>query len=226
MIPERIDHIEQGLTRLPEQFRDKPNIEGLLKSWLTSVQTTEDRLFSLLNFRSVDTAIGVQLDNIGRLVGARRDGNSDERFRDRIILQILINNSEGNPKDLLEILSFATNGSIVKYYAHFPIEGNVYTNGSRNIPQLSSTLTSCAPVSHGQIHIYFDPQEDCLIPSELQDPSGILIDNDGNEIVDREGNNILVGGLGDNINQNRFRGVLAELGATSLSGIPCEISHR
>lgn len=226
MIPLRIDHVEQGLSRLPEQFKDKPNIEGILTSWLTSVQVTEDRLFDLLNFRSIDTAIGVQLDYIGKIVGCERDGSSDSEYRDRIRLQILINTSEGTPNDILEITSLTTNGNVVKYFPHYPLGGNVYTNGDRIPFGFATTLTDCAPVSHGNIHVYVDSNEDALIPSELVKSSGILIDNNGNEIVDNNGNNILVGGLGTSVNENSWRGLLAELdGSITPTGIPCEIVH-
>lgn len=223
MIPLIKDHEQQAYGRLLEQFKDKPNVMALLKGWMKGVQTTEDSLFDLLNNRSIQTAIGVQLDNIGKLVGAKRKGRSDESYREFIQLQILINNSEGTPNDILEILSLITNAGIVKSFPHYPVGGSLYTNGDRIPSSLASTLTKAAPISHGEIHIYHDPNNDCLIPVEAVRTTGILVDNDGNEIVDNNGNNIIVGGLGAEVSQNAWRGVLAESdGSVTEVGIPCE----
>jgi len=224
MIPLIKDHEQQAYDRLLEQFKDKPNVMALLKGWMKGVQTTEDSLFDLLNNRSIQTAIGVQLDNIGKLVGAKRKGRSDESYREFIQLQILINNSEGTPSDILEILSLITNADIVKSFPHYPVGGNLYTNGDTIPSNLASTLTQAAPISHGEIHIYHDPDNNAWIPSELTRTTGILVDNNGNEIVDNNGNNIIVGGLVAEVSDNSWRGVLPELdGSVTEYGVPCEV---
>lgn len=223
MIPVVKNHEDQAFSRLLEQFKDKPNIEALLKGWMKGVQTTEDSLFDLLNNRSIQTAFGIQLDYIGKIVGAKRGGRSDESYREYIQLQILINTSEGTPDDILEILALITNASIVKSFPHYPVGGSLYTNGDTIPSTLASTLTKAAPISHGEIHIYHDPDNDCLIPVEAVRTLGILVDNNGDEIVDNNGNNIVVGGLGAEISQNTWRGVLAESdGSVTQTGIPCE----
>ena len=94
MIPVVKNHEDQAFNRLLEQFKDKPNIEALLKGWMKGVQTTEESLLDLLNNRSILTAFGVQLDYIGKIVGIKRGGRSDESYREAIQLQILITTSE------------------------------------------------------------------------------------------------------------------------------------
>ena len=224
MIPVIKNHEEQALDRLLEQFKDKPNVEALIKGWMKGVQTTEDSLFDLLENRSIQTAYGIQLDYIGKIVGAKRGGRSDESYREYIQLQILINTSEGTPNDILEILSLITNATIVKSFPHYPVGGNLYTNGDTIPSTLASTLTKAAPIAHGDIHIYHDPDDDCLVPAELVRQTGILVDNNGDEVVDNNGNNIVVGGLGTELSENTWRGVLAELDDSIPDvGIPCEV---
>lgn len=224
MIPLVKNHEDQAFNRLLEQFKDKPNIEALLKGWMKGVQTTEDSLFDLLNNRSIQTAFGIQLDYIGKIVGIKRGGRSDSSYREAIQLQILINTSEGTPDDILEILSLITNASIVKSFPHYPVGGNVYTNGDTIPTTLASTLTKAAPITHGDIHVYHDPANDALAAVELVRESGILVDNNGDEIVDNNGNNIIVGGLGAELSENAWRGVLSELdGTVTEYGIPCEV---
>lgn len=224
MIPVVKNHEDQAFSRLLEQFKDKPNIEALLKGWMKGVQTTEDSLFDLLNNRSIQTAFGIQLDYIGKIVGIKRGGRSDASYREAIQLQILINTSEGTPDDILEILSLITNATIVKSFPHYPVGGNLYTNGTTIPSTLASTLTKAAPISHGDIHVYHDPDNNAWIPPELVKEEGILVDNNGDEVVDNNGNNILVGGLGAEVSENSWRGVLPELdGSINLYGVPCEV---
>ena len=224
MRPVLKDHKEQGLSRLLEQFKDKPNITALLEGWLQGVQTTEDSLFDLLDNRSIQTAYGVQLDYIGKIVGAKRGGRSDSSYREFIQLQILINTSEGTPTDILEILSLITNADIVKSFPHYPVGGNLYTDGD-NIPStLASTLTKAAPISHGEIHVYHDPNKNAFIPATLTRQTGILVDNNGDEVVDNNGNNIIVGGLGAATSENSWRGVPSTVGGeVTQYGIPCHV---
>ncbi len=68
----KIDHIQQGIGRLIHQWQDKPRVVGLLTSWLENVQQVEEVFDQLLTERSIDTAVGVQLDIIGELVGQKR----------------------------------------------------------------------------------------------------------------------------------------------------------
>lgn len=224
MIPVVKNHEDQAFSRLLEQFKDKPNIEALLKGWMKGVQTTEDSLFDLLNNRSIQTAFGIQLDYIGKIVGIKRGGRSDTSYREAIQLQILINTSEGTPDDILEILSLITNATIVKSFPHYPVGGNLYTNGTTIPSTLASTLTKAAPISHGAIQVYHDPDDVALIPAELVREKGILVDNNGDEVVDNNGNNIIVGGLGAELSENAWRGILSELDDSITDyGIPCEV---
>lgn len=223
MIPEVKDHKEQGVGRLLGQFKDKSNITALMDGWLQGIQTAEDSVFDLLNNRSLSTATGVTLDYIGGIVGASRKGKSDESYRDAIKLQILVNTSEGTPSDILEILSLITEATLVKSYPHYPVGGSLYTNGPTIPSDLASTITQASLIAHGDIHIYHDPDNECLIPVEAVRTTGVLVDNEGNEIVDNEGNNIVVGGLGAELSKNSWRGVLAESdGSVTQYGIPCE----
>lgn len=224
MIPVIKNHEEQALDRLLEQFKDKPNVEALIKGWMKGVQTTETSLFELLNNRSIQTAFGVQLDYIGKIVGAKRGGRSDESYREAILLQILINTSEGTPDDILEILSLITNASIVKSFPHYPVGGSLYTNGDTIPSFLASTITKASPIAHGAIHIYHDPDNNAFIPATLTRQTGVLVDNNGDEVVDNEGNNIIVGGLGAAYSETSWRSIPSTLGGeVQQYGVPCHV---
>lgn len=127
-IPVKVDQVTLGINRLLEQFKNKPSIEGMLRSYLLSVNDLEDLYFQLLDERSVYTAVGVQLDLVGALVNEPRKGKSDDDYRLAILLRIGLNNSEGTPNDTLSILANASQATSVKIWEHFPASSVYYIN--------------------------------------------------------------------------------------------------
>ncbi|NIR31660.1 MAG: DUF2612 domain-containing protein [Gammaproteobacteria bacterium] len=100
------DHEDEGLALLIAQFRDKANIEILVRALLAQVQDVEDALWDLRVNRAIDTGEGVQLEVIGRIVGQARAGTSDEEYRVWLKARIKVNRSKGKPEQLIEILDF------------------------------------------------------------------------------------------------------------------------
>jgi hypothetical protein len=79
------------------------NIVKLLKGLLSPVQPLEEVLQHLKSERFIDTAIGTQLDIIGKLVGQLRNGMDDDTYRRHIRARIATHNSDGTVEDLLTI---------------------------------------------------------------------------------------------------------------------------
>lgn len=98
------DHCADGLELLLEQFKDKPRLAGVLCAFLEQVQEVEDATWQLLTERDLDTAVGAQLDMLGRLVGEERRGRTDDQYRPFVRARILINRSNGLPEEILTIL--------------------------------------------------------------------------------------------------------------------------
>lgn len=100
----QVDHAATAIARLPEQFKSKPNIEALLRCFLAPCQELEQAFQDLKLLRSVDTAEGVQLDVLGKVVGQPRNGVSDdELYRRYIRARIATNRSKGLIEDLIRI---------------------------------------------------------------------------------------------------------------------------
>lgn len=109
MLPShKTNHVEEAKTFLIEQFKGKPNIEGILSSWVQQFQDLEDVYWQILRGRTIDQAIGVQLDFLGALVGESRKGRNDAEYRAAIQLRIRINRSTGRAVDIYEIVSLMT----------------------------------------------------------------------------------------------------------------------
>ena len=98
------DHCADGLELLLSQFQNKPRLAGVLCAFLESVQEVEDAAWQLLTERDLDSAVGAQLDQLGRLVGEERQGRTDGQYRPFVRARILINRSNGRGEELLTIL--------------------------------------------------------------------------------------------------------------------------
>lgn len=88
---------------------------------IDQLQEIEDTLFQLLLNRSIDTATGLQLEKIGLIVGLNRAGSqSDDAYRDLLLVQIQTNLSKGEINRFIGILKSFTNSTTVKVTELFP----------------------------------------------------------------------------------------------------------
>lgn len=63
-----VDRVAQAEGLLIEQYRDSENLKALIGAATAELQESEQAHIDLLNNRSIDTAIGVNLDIIGRIL--------------------------------------------------------------------------------------------------------------------------------------------------------------
>lgn len=96
-------HVTDALARLNEQYKDKTKLRDALSSYASETQPLEGAMIQLLVERTVDTAIGAQLDAIGSIVGESRDGAGDDDYRRRIRARISVNSSDGLIEDLITV---------------------------------------------------------------------------------------------------------------------------
>lgn len=115
-------HVADALDRLRAQFREKPNIETLLAILVGPIQSTEDAFQQLLNERSIDTAIGVNLDNIGLIVGQLRNGYADDDYRRLVRARIATNMSDGSIERMIKIARLVIDSDAAVF--HLTNEGN------------------------------------------------------------------------------------------------------
>ena len=99
------DHVDQGLGRLAQQYKNQPNVTSLVTAMISRVQVVEDALRKVATQRALygNTAQGAQLDDLGALVGVARQGLSDEVYRVLIRGEIAKNNSNGTLEALLNV---------------------------------------------------------------------------------------------------------------------------
>lgn len=121
------DHVDRGLARILEQYRDKPAFEAFLKALLAQVQGVEDMWNELVVERLLDNAVGAQLDVYGRVVGELRKGKTDAQYRVRLQARLRVNRSRGQIGDLLAVArTLVGTAGDVRYQESYPAAAEVY----------------------------------------------------------------------------------------------------
>lgn len=98
------DHAESLL--LP-QFRDSTNIIATLRGLVSPLEEMRDVTYDIGGAYDVNTAVGVQLDKVGKLLNVSRLERSDDDYRAAIKGRILVNNSKGTSRDFIRLLKLA-----------------------------------------------------------------------------------------------------------------------
>lgn len=114
-------HTPLALSRLIERWRaeDNPQLANLLSSYTDEVQELENAIWDVLVGRLTDYAVGVQLDALGRIVGQKRDSLGDAAYRAHIKARIRINQSFGQPKDIIAVIKLVDTSAF--HLAEFPV---------------------------------------------------------------------------------------------------------
>lgn len=214
----RINQVTSGLDLLLTQFKGKPNIEGVLTSYLTESQNTQQAYEEMLDERNLVTAIGVQLDQLGNLIGEPRSLRDDDSYRVAILIKIAINTNKGTLPDIKNIIKLFTGASIVKISEHYPASIYLYVRNGTNLTSLRALVEGILPagVSLGYIGydnnpISFTPYTEVIEVQPLTDYTGDNIVTDSGELI--ETSTILVDLPVFN------SGVLQELSGQSTQGL-------
>lgn len=105
------DHVDRALARLITQFRNSVSHRGLLASYVAEVQEAENALFDILVQSSIADATGAQLDGLGQILGERRNGRSDEVYRQAVAARFFLNKSSGTVEEILHLFRLITDAS-------------------------------------------------------------------------------------------------------------------
>jgi hypothetical protein len=115
------DHEADALALLLSQFEPSTLLRGLLAAGMAGVQGVEDEANRLITERTLDTAVGEQLDMVGWVVGEPRMGRSDGLYRAYIKARILVNRSSGEPDRMLRIVRMVLGREVPFQLAYLPV---------------------------------------------------------------------------------------------------------
>lgn len=98
------DHAPVAALRLGRSFFKATAVRALLTSYVTELQALEDALWALYT-DTLDTAEGVRLDVLGRVVGQVRGTLDDSPYRVLLRAVVAANRSNGTGEDVLRVTS-------------------------------------------------------------------------------------------------------------------------
>ncbi|MCP4393547.1 MAG: DUF2612 domain-containing protein [Alphaproteobacteria bacterium] len=205
----QIDHIEEGLALLPSQWDNKPILRGVLESWLTPLNTTEQCAIDVRDGFNICTAIGAQLDIIGEYFDESRLGRSDTEYRAAILSRISAANGSGTPDQLIDLFGTITASSSVTFYEHYPLSVALLSVGGADSDLTAPfNMLEAAAASIEFVGLMFDPAGFDWIGQDatLQFGDANLIDNASNQIIDDNLNDIVATILLDSIDDGNLRG--------------------
>jgi len=153
-----IDYDDVGVPRLLWQYRgDQPRMQALLTSLLERLQSLEDVALEVLVGRWPLTAIGDQLDTVGKIVGQERGEQTDAQYRVYILAKILVNKSKGKASDIGYILT--TMGvPTIDIIEHYPAEILVFACGIDDLENIGPFVAQAAPAGVA-FHWVFSPED-------------------------------------------------------------------
>lgn len=159
--------------RLAEQFKNSPQLQGLICSLLSEYQDLKEVFQDLLLNRSIFTADGVQLDLLGDILGLDRYGLDDDSYRTALQSTVYLNVSNGEPETVITYLKKVTESSIVLYSESQPATIKMFYNGATVPVGLKASVKSVIAAGVG-VEIVKGTEEPFAFDSEgLVDPLGL-----------------------------------------------------
>lgn len=113
-------HSVAALLHIGSQFLGKENIEKLITIIGDEIDEAETAFFDLLNYRSLDTATGQQLDDIGVRLNLVRAGRTDAEYRAALYAKVGYNIASGTPDQVISLTKLITGVADLSYREIYP----------------------------------------------------------------------------------------------------------
>ena len=120
-VTEITNHVQQALDRLVQQYKEKPKLNAVLTAFIEQLQELETVGKDLNEDRSIFTAAGTNLDNLGTIIGLDRlPGESDTVYRAKLQAQISQNIAQGQPEVVIDTYRLLVENTFVLYQGMYP----------------------------------------------------------------------------------------------------------
>lgn len=136
------DHVQQALDRLMQQYKEQPRLAAIITALVQQIQDLEDAIYPLDVGRQLATAVGVQLDGLGELIGLKRNGLDDATYRLFLIGTIAKNYSDTTLPTIQTILDLLLDPEVLLIFEKYPAAIAVEFSGSIREPSLYSLVAT------------------------------------------------------------------------------------
>lgn len=141
-LSEKTNHVSEAIDNLISQFKDKPNFQAFVTSLVNQVQELEVALNDLITERTLETAVGEQLDGIGEILGEDRQGRNDDDYRTALRARILLNVGSGTPEEIVELVSYLTDDKSNELTEYFPAAFTIFVLGALTFTEAFNANTA------------------------------------------------------------------------------------
>lgn len=151
-----VDHIQyresvvnESYDLLLEQFKSSPNIIALLTIIASMKQILDDAVIGVGKLRTINTASGVYLDNIGEELGVPRNGADDEDYRIVLKIRAYRTQTAGTRPQIIDLLSrfTGTDENSINTYVGFKKSFDVFFyNGCLDTEYAITELLKIFPI--------------------------------------------------------------------------------
>jgi hypothetical protein len=148
-----MDHVATGLSRLTSEFKGKKKLVQYLSGVLALLNNIETDLLALRTQRWIASAVGVQLDGCGYIVGVDRLGRNDDDYRAAIMERAQWLSIIGTPEAVITALRFLTGADDTQYMEPYPATAMVLTEGFAATPSIVGALQPIAPAGVSDIAV-------------------------------------------------------------------------
>ena len=131
-----LNFYERTVALLASQFQEskadgsRTNFQKFLAAMVSECYDINTVQLQLVNQRWLATAVGVQLDLIGVILGLPRPTNmADADYRELLYFQVFINKSTATPEEAIFALKFLTSANKVHYFEVYPAFYQMWTDG-------------------------------------------------------------------------------------------------
>lgn len=122
---------------------NSPNLVSLLSTYISEVQEAHTSAsIPLLYQRTLDEAVGAQLDAAGAIIGTQRSGLTDNQYRVLIRLTAFASRTRGTVNDLLNVIYFGVGDRQAIYSKGFNYDVDI---GFTTCPDRSLTFQEGVP---------------------------------------------------------------------------------
>ena len=156
-----LDHSLSAKEVALEQFKNSSSLNNIISIISKQLDILEDELWNLIDKRSIETATGEQLDEIGIIVGESRLGRTDSEYRAAIQTRITINNAGGDRNTIIFIAKQLTGATKITLIESFPGKLFLFFEGFSSIDysqmdRIRENILRAMPVG---VDLYLSPMD-------------------------------------------------------------------
>jgi hypothetical protein len=122
-IPDLSDLLDRALGRLLWQYRNRStetNVEKLVRVAVGQVEPLRDNLVALIEERTIETAVGAQLDQWGSVLALPRGGRDDDSYRIALRARLAVYLSNGTAEQIITIVRLLVGDVVVEVRDRYP----------------------------------------------------------------------------------------------------------